>query len=491
MAAATALSNPHRGRSASHGGEGTDAENQRLAGGSSEPAYSSTKNTKRSSLVKERTRHTFGYGESLLPSRFTTWEQKDANETMDDFSIVFNLLADMSPAGVLPLSYGMVGTGYVPAVILLIVFALAAGYMMHLIGRTIACFSNQFLNYAAIWENVVGPGTAWIPTFIVILVCAGNCLAYACMFGDLFAGCMPAFGVTFATRTVCLIILGIFPLLPLCWLKDLSMLAPTSILAVIAVLYTLGVMVLRWQDGSYLPGGAYFVEAPPPAGNHTWTMTASSFMLINGLAIAFLCHYNGCKYYREFEKHTSAKFGARIALSFTLLTIVFATAMIPGYATFGGLSNAVILNNYSGDDMLANLARVAMGIANVCSFPLMFSGLREQTIMLIIFISPSMKAPMDLVWVQNSLSTVMLIIIMFVAILVTDCSIVVGLVGSICGSAIIYVLPCFLFDRAYTKVVPGSSQTLYISKSEQILVRVIGVMGVFLMFAGTIATVAL
>merc|ERR1712124_85488 len=102
-----------------------------------------------------------------------------------------------------------------------------------------------------------------------------------------------------------------------------------------------------------------------------------------------------------------------------MLTLMFGVAMISGYATFGGLADAVILNNYAANDMLANLARVGMGIANVCSFPLMFSGLREQMLMMIKFCKPSMKDVCDLVAFQNLLSAVMLVIIMIVAILVT------------------------------------------------------------------------
>merc|ERR1719498_179075 len=114
--------------------------------------------------------------------------------------------------------------------------------------------------------------------------------------------------------------------------------------------------------------------------------------------------------------------------------------MLFGYLTFDKISDAVILNNYSQDDVMINVARLAMGLANVFSFPLMFSGLREQAIELICFFAPSFGPTTEYVWFQNVLSAVMLTIITAVAILVTDASIVVGLVGSLCGSATIYVI---------------------------------------------------
>merc|ERR1711908_161835 len=127
-------------------------------------------------------------------------------------------------------------------------------------------------------------------------------------------------------------------------MKDLSLLAPTSFAALIAVIYTLVMMVIRYSDGSYAPGGDYFVEAPPPAGDHTWTLGASSLLLVNGLAVAFLCHYNGCKYYREYVNPQPSVFGSRIALAFTGVMLMFAIAMMVGYATFGAFSDGVILN---------------------------------------------------------------------------------------------------------------------------------------------------
>eukprot|EP00927_Polykrikos_kofoidii_P073026 TRINITY_DN690_c0_g1_i4.p1 TRINITY_DN690_c0_g1~~TRINITY_DN690_c0_g1_i4.p1 ORF type:complete len:486 (-),score=81.99 TRINITY_DN690_c0_g1_i4:66-1523(-) len=430
-------------------------------------------------------RETYAFGESMFPNHKATWTIQDDEESMDDVSIVINLLADLSPAGILPLSFGMIGAGYVPALILLLVFASAAAYMMYLVGRTVELSGKK--SFDAMWSDLIGPGTAWLPCFVVFLVCFGCCLAYACMFGDLFAGCMPAFGLTFASRTVCLLTLGLFPLLPLCYMKDLSALAPTSFGALVAVIYTIVMMAIRYWDGNYAEGGKYFSDVPAQDGNHMMTLGPKTLLLVNGLAVAFLCHYNGCKYYREFVNHRPDRFGGKILLAFSIVSGIFAAAMLLGYKTFGGLSDGVILNNYSSEDMLANAARVGMGLANVFSFPLMFSGLREQSLALMAFFVPSGRDTYDLVWFQNSLSTVMLTIIIIAALLITDASLVVGLVGSICGSATIYVLPCVLFDRASSIHLSDGKY----SYKERVLVRFIAFMGIFLMIAGAVATLTL
>jgi amino acid permease len=309
------------------------------------------------------------------------------------------------------------------------------------------------------------------------------------MFGDLFAGCMPAFGLSFASRTVCLIILGVFPLLPLCMLKDLSALAPTSFGALAAVVYTVLAMAVRKTDGTYAPGGQYYTPATVPTqeDGHVMNMGISSLVLVNNMAVAYLCHYNGCKYYREYIGHRPDRFGGKVVQGFGFVTFIFAAAMMFGYSTFGALSDGVILNNYSPTDLLANIARVGMGLANVFSFPLMFSGLREASIALLTFMSPSNAATYDLVTFQNALSTVMLGAITVLAIIITDAGMVVGLVGAICGSAIIYVIPCLLFDRASGKFLSDGKYKL----AEQCLVRFIGFIGLILIVAGALATLLL
>eukprot|EP00931_Biecheleriopsis_adriatica_P035762 TRINITY_DN20600_c0_g1_i1.p1 TRINITY_DN20600_c0_g1~~TRINITY_DN20600_c0_g1_i1.p1 ORF type:complete len:474 (+),score=88.49 TRINITY_DN20600_c0_g1_i1:125-1546(+) len=430
-------------------------------------------------------RLTFSEGEQQFKSKLSTWTIDEDESTMGDTSIVINLLADLSPAGTLPLAYGMSGTGYVPAICMLILFASAAAYMMYLISRTIEISGAK--SYDRIWEKCVGSRSAWVPTFVLLCVCFGNCMAYACMFGDLFSGCMPGFGLSFFTRTNSILVLSAFPLLPLCMLKDLSMLAPTSFAALLAVCWMCIMMITRLFDGSYLPGGQ-FHGAPKETG-HTWNIGISSLLLVNDLAVAFLCHYNGCKYYREFIDHRPNKFVTRVGTAFGAVSSIFAVTMTVGYATFGSKAEGVILNNYNEKDNLANVARLGMAMANVFSFPLMFSGLREAALALLTFVAPGSTETFALVYFQNGLSAAMLAVITVLAVIVTDAGIVIGLVGAICGSAIIYVVPCFLFDAASHKfLAQGEKQA---NPKEIMLVRAIGCTGVVLMGAGAAASLLL
>jgi len=329
-------------------------------------------------------RQTFTEGEQQYPSKFSTWTIEQDEDTMTGASLVINLLADVSPAGVLPLAYGMSGTGYIPAVLLLMLFACGAGYSMYLISRTIEISGVK--SYDRIWERCIGERSKWIPSLVLCIVCFGNALAYVCMVGDLISMCLPGFGISFLSRSSCIAILAVFPLLPLCMLKDLSALAPTSFLALLAVFWMIIMMIIRYVDGSYLPGGQYH-GFPAPRG-HVGNMGFSTLILVDNLAVAFLCHYNGPKYYREYKNHRPVRFGSRVLAAFSLVSTLFATSMLLGYATFGQHAEGVILNNYDNTDTLANIARLGMGFANVFSTPLMFSGLREGVLAVLTHFAP-------------------------------------------------------------------------------------------------------
>merc|ERR1712032_479590 len=123
-----------------------------------------------------------------------------------------------------------------------------------------------------------------------MLVCFGNELAYACFYADIFTSVTPALGFTLP-RWVCLVAITLFPTLPLCLVKDLSALAYSSLFALVAVFYTVVVMVWRMCDGTYAPGGKFYVDLEPamrPAvpSNHLFDFGMGSLVLVNSLGVA-------------------------------------------------------------------------------------------------------------------------------------------------------------------------------------------------------------
>merc|ERR1711972_1134504 len=154
---------------------------------------------------------------------------------MSPVAFVVNMFADLCPPGVLPLAFGLKDTGYIPGLILLVCFYFCCVYTMWAVAKTADITGAK--DFQGQWDKTIGTSTSWVPVFVVVLVCLGCLLCYSCMFADIFAGVMPALGFDMS-RSLCLLGFTLFPTLPLCLLKNLSALAPSSSFAVLAVLYT-------------------------------------------------------------------------------------------------------------------------------------------------------------------------------------------------------------------------------------------------------------
>lgn len=378
-----------------------------------------------------------------------TWFVEESMGTMGPVAFVVNMFCDLCPPGLLPLASGLRGTGYVPGLAILCTLCSFSVYTMWTVSRTKEITGK--VTYRGMWEKTLGEGSSWVPVATIVSVCFGCNLSYSCFFADLFAEVMPAFGFTNLTRSWCLGIFTVFPLLPLCMLRDLSALAPTSFVAMLVVVYTTWMMCYRAIDGSYADGGTFYASLPEkpdiPSG-HLWTVGPESLVLVNFLAMAFLTHYNACKYYRELAKHTPGRMKRVTATGMGITSAFYVVTSVAGYMTFGSTTQGVILENYHKSDTLANIARVGMGFSIICSFPLMFSGLREATIELITMVRPTAQHKLHLIWCQNLLSLALLLVLTICAGIFVDAGLVVGLVGAICGSAVIYVIPCLLYQAA-------------------------------------------
>merc|ERR1711920_1011565 len=115
----------------------------------------------------------------------------------------------------------------------------------------------------------------------------------------------------------------------------------------------------------------------------------------------------------------------------------------------------------------------------------MFSGLREAVTSLLKLMFPARALDFDLVWRQDCLSMFLLTIVTGAAFVVTDAGLVVGVVGAVCGSAIIYVVPCTLYASAIKGLLTVNKATAL-----PLWLRFLTILGVALGIAGCYASLA-
>lgn len=165
-----------------------------------------------------------------------------------------------------------------------------SGYNFSLIGRI--CANTGASSYSDAWQKSVGENSAWIPatacsakTFLAVL-------AYSMVLAETFQGIVNTMGIN-AGRAQTLITLTATVLFPLCSMKNLASLAPFSIMGIIGMLFTVGVMVVRYVDGSYaLPAGKFLesIGKLPVFGKKgaSAALTPNVFILVCMLSTAFM-----------------------------------------------------------------------------------------------------------------------------------------------------------------------------------------------------------
>mmetsp|Transcript_74326 Transcript_74326/g.128910 ORF Transcript_74326/g.128910 Transcript_74326/m.128910 type:complete len:133 (+) Transcript_74326:1-399(+) len=90
-----------------------------------------------------------------------------------------------------------------------------------------------------------------------------------------------------------------------------------------------------------------------------------------------------------------------------------------------------------------------MAMSIVFSYPLMFAGLREAAVATLKAFMPAKGDRFDEISFQNVLTLVIIAGITIIAFFTDDPSMVVGLVGSLLGCSVIYLLPAFFFVKAH------------------------------------------
>ena len=359
----------------------------------------------------------------------------------------------------------------IPAVVLIAVMGIISAYTFALIGRV--CQSTNTMSYADAWDVTVGKSTSWIIAFSCFIDCWFGNLSYSMILADTISNLLASVGVA-ATRTQSLMGVTGIVLLPLCLMKNLSSLAPFSLVGIIGMLYTTLAMAIRYFSGAYAPGGKFVATAlaAPVFGSAgaAAAMSAKTLILTSMLSNAYIAHFNAPKYLAELKNNTMGRFTQVIAWSFGTSVALYSIITALGFLTFGAASNGLILNNYSTQDILMSFSRVAVGLSVTGSYPLLFDGTRDG--LMDLFKVPKDKRTNSLF---NKVTLGVLAMTTIVAAKLTDLGLVASVGGATFGTALVFIYPTIMFLKSQK----GKST------KETTLAKVICVLGVVMGALGT------
>lgn len=389
---------------------------------------------------------------------------RDFGGTASIPSEVFNLFKNLVGAGALGLPSGVAAfanspSALIPASLVMIGMGLCFAYYFLLMGRI--CGLTRAASYREAWEITMGDQCAGVvPLAIILMASLGN-LAYSMILADTTKSLLLTAGFA-VTRTQSMIAVTVLVLLPLCMIKHLSVLAPFSFLGLLGLFFTVGVMALRYFDGTYDPdrGGKYLEGLPedlqPSFGSvgagGAWS---SKFLILVCMSYqAYFAHYNSPRYYVELKNNTIGRFTTVVASSFGFSAAIYIALTTFGFLTFGANSDGNILNNYSTNDGLATCCRLAIAVALAFTYPLPFIGVRDAIIDLLM-VPEAKQTSQNL----NVLSFILLSIFTCLAMHFTDLGLLNAVGGGALGSAVVFILPALMFRGAIKHL--GTEATLH------------------------------
>jgi amino acid permease len=395
---------------------------------------------------------------------------------------IFNLVKAIVGVTVLSLPAGIANFGdsravVVPAVVVIAIMGMLSGYSFAVTGKV--CAYTGAKSYREAWDRSVSTRTSWIPAASATLKTFLACLAISMVLGDTFAGLL---GLQ-KYKVAVLLTLTTVILLPLCWMKSLSALAPFSLLGVICMLFTGIAMSIRFFDGSYedlsSTSSTLLQSVPmslrPSFGDSSWKAVwdSKSLIYVCMLSAAFLAHFNAPKLYNELQNNTLPRFYSMVAGSYGISIFLMGIMTALGFLTFGSHVSGVVLHNYAAKDAWIGVARVAVAISLIFSYPLSFQGCRDGLLDLL-SISGEKRTNRAL----NIATLGLLGMVTFLATVLNDVSFVLAFGGATLGNALSYIYPAIMYASVVKKQGrKDESIPVAISVASAILGVVIGVIG--------------
>jgi len=392
---------------------------------------------------REVPRATVGSQRSILAAVTSSRAKGPASARLS----AFNLAKCIGGVGIFALPAGVAlysdtRKALIPSAIICTLLGLTSAYTFILYGR--ACSHYNTTTLKETWAKAVGADSAWIISTSSSLKTIFTCLTFSIVIGDSFSSLAKSMGAPsfFYDRTNMILLMSSIVVLPLCLLQSLAALAPFSAIGMMGSIYTAIFMTIRYLDGSYCQGGRFFHDLPPTLqpvfDTRPNSVSKLTLVLVSMLSTAYIAHYNAPNFYSELRNNTMRRFNAVALTGFTSAICLTLWVISTGFLTFGGNANGYILNNYSGMDKLASIARFSIGVTIVTSYPFSFTALRTGVL-------DMFGVPVDKRSEINTAATLTILgIITSAALVIRNVGFAVSFAGALFGNALMYVAPAII-----------------------------------------------
>ncbi|MES1910194.1 MAG: hypothetical protein MHM6MM_002837 [Cercozoa sp. M6MM] len=257
-----------------------------------------------------------------------------------------------------------------------------SAFSLYFYGRSCAVTGDRTLNglWRSAWRRRGEMHLSWFRALPMALsnfvFCFGVCVAFVVLVGNFT---VPVLDALFsdgpnggqvpwlAKRNICVPLLMLALALPLSLLRAFKALRYASFIGIVAVAFTSILVVLN------------FISNGTGANQVLWWRPPSAFSLFLGVSVmnvAYAMHSNAPRFYTELQGRSPRRFATLSCLSMTLCTVLYVGVATAGYGRYGNMVCGDVLSSM-GEHALVSLARVAMALSLVLTFPLPLNGARE------------------------------------------------------------------------------------------------------------------
>ncbi|KAL7809045.1 transmembrane amino acid transporter protein [Trichoderma gracile] len=224
---------------------------------------------------------------------------------------------------------------------------------------------------------------------------------------------------------------------PLTLYRDIAKLAKASTLALIGMLV---IVVTVLVQGVLVPSADRGSFSTP-----LLTVNGGIFQAIGVISFAFVCHHNSLLIYGSLKTPTIDNFSRVTHYSTGVSMLACLIMALGGFLTFGDKTLGNVLNNFSSDNSMVNVARLCFGLNMLTTLPLEAFVCRE---VMITYFYPD--EPFDLRR-HLILSTALVAGATTLSMLTCDLGIVFELVGATSAVAMAYILPPMCYIKLTTR----------------------------------------
>lgn len=160
---------------------------------------------------------------------------------------------------------------------------------------------------------------------------------------------------------------------------------------------------------------------------------------------AFVCHHNSLLIYGSLEKPTIDRFAKVTHYSTAISMLACLLMALAGFLTFGDKTQGNVLNNFPGDSIMVNVARLCFGLNMLTTLPLEAFVCRE---VMLNYYFPGEPFNMNL---HLLFSTSLVFSAMVLSLVTCDLGTVFDLVGGTSAAAMAYILPPLCYIKLTTR----------------------------------------